>query len=48
MGFGWIFPLIGMLSMVVTVLACIRMMGGGTGGHAGPRSAENEELLHEV
>ena len=27
-GFGWIFPFIGLLFMVVLVFMCIRMMGG--------------------
>lgn len=29
---GWVFPLIGLLFMVVMVFACVRMMGGMAGG----------------
>lgn len=52
-GFGWIFPLIGLLFMVVMVLACMRMMGGMMGGrcmtgHGGQRIGEVEDLRREV
>ncbi len=52
-GFGWIFPLIGLLFMVVMGFVCIRMMGGMSGfgcmGSHGARSAgEVEELRRDV
>ena len=30
-GFGWVFPLIGMVIMAIMVFACFRMMGGVAG-----------------
>ena len=52
-GFGWIFPLIGLLFMGVMVFVCIRMMGGVSGfgcmGSHGVQSIkETEELRREV
>jgi hypothetical protein len=50
-GFGWIFPLIGILFMVVMAFVCCRMMGrmAGSGcmpGHGG--TGEIEDLRREV
>jgi hypothetical protein len=52
-GFAWIFPLIGLLFMVVMVFVCIRMMGGMSGfgcmpSHGAPDAKETEELRREV
>jgi hypothetical protein len=52
-GFGWIFPLFGLLFMVVMIFMCFRMMGGmmrggSMPGHAGPGTGEIEELRREV
>ncbi len=52
-GFGWIFPLIGLLFMVVMVFMCIRMMGGMSrfgcmGSHGGQNAKETEDLRQEV
>lgn len=51
-GFGWIFPLLGLLFMVVMVVLCVRMMGGmGRGGgmpYGGHASGEREDLQREV
>ncbi len=53
-GIGWIFPLIGLLFMVVMAVVCMRMMGGMMGrgcmmGHGGQSSAgETEDLRREV
>jgi hypothetical protein len=52
-GFGWIFPVIGLLFMVVMIIMCMRMMGGmmrggcmtGQGGHG---VGDLEELRREV
>ncbi len=46
-GFGWIFPLIGLLFMVGMGLACFRMMGGCMTRHGGPTRTEVEELHRE-
>jgi len=43
-GLGWIFPLIGLLFMVVIVITVIRMAGGQNGLTSG----EIEELRREV
>ncbi len=52
-GFGWIFPVIGLLFMVVMAFVCIRMMGGMMGGgcfggHRGHDASEAEDLRREV
>jgi uncharacterized membrane protein len=52
-GFGWIFPLIGLLFMVVMVFMCIRMMGGMSrfgcmGSHSNQSAGEVEALRQEV
>jgi uncharacterized membrane protein len=53
-GFGWIFPLIGMLFMVVMVFVCIRMMGGMLGGggcmggHRGRSADQADDLRREI
>lgn len=52
-GFWGIFPLVGLVMMVVMVLACLRMMGGRSGfgcmaGHGGPHPSETEDLHQEV
>ncbi len=52
-GFGWIFPLIGLLFMVVMVFLCMRMMGGmmrgGSMAEHGSHGAGNvEDLRREV
>ncbi len=47
-GFGWIFPLIGLLFMVVMAVACLRMMGGCMAGHAHHSTGELEALRREV
>lgn len=52
-GFGWIFPLIGLLFMVVMVFMCIRMMGGissfsSMGGQTTHGGGEVEDLRREV
>lgn len=52
-GFGWIFPLIGLLIMAVMVFACLRMMGGMRGfgcmgEHRGHSATELDELRREV
>ena len=43
-GFGWLFPLLGLVVMVLMVSACLRM----TGRHAGPSASEIEELRREI
>lgn len=52
-GFGWIFPVIGLLFMVVMILVCVRgmggmMRGGCLTGHAGHSPGEVEALRREV
>jgi hypothetical protein len=47
MGFGWIFPLLGFLFMVVMAFTCFRMMGGCM-SRSGHGTAEIEELRQEV
>jgi hypothetical protein len=52
-GFGWIFPLIGLLFMVMMAFACFRMMGGcmagrGVAGRIDHKPDEVEELRREV
>ncbi len=51
-GFGWIFPLIGLVFMVVMVFLGFRMMGGmmraGCMGHGGHSAGDMEELRREV
>ncbi len=47
-GFGWIFPLIGLLFMVGMALVCFRMMGGCMSRRGAYPSAEVEELRREV
>ncbi len=43
-GFGWIFPLLGLIFMVVMITACFRMMGR----HHGPPPSEFEDLRREI
>lgn len=50
---GWIFPLIGILFMVVMVFVCARMMGGMAGcgcmmSHGRPPADDPEALRREV
>ncbi len=47
-GFGWIFPLIGLLFMVVMGFVCFRMMGGCMAGHGRHATGEVEDLRREV
>jgi len=52
-GLGWIFPLIGLVFMVVMVFFCIRMMSGKSGfdcmaRHGGQNAKETEDLRREV
>ena len=52
-GFGWIFPLIGLLFMVVMAFVCIRMMGGMgafgcLGGHRGHTIQQADDLRTEI
>ena len=52
-GFGWIFPLIGLLFMVVMALFCVRMMSGMMSGgcmtsHGRSNASEMEDLRREV
>jgi uncharacterized membrane protein len=52
-GFGWIFPVIGLLFMAVMVFMCIRMMGGMmrggcVAGHGRHSAGEVEDLRREV
>lgn len=52
-GFGWIFPLIGLVFMAVVVFFCIRMMSGMSGfgcmgRHGGQNAKEAEDLRREV
>jgi hypothetical protein len=51
--FGWIFPLIGLLFMVVMVVVCFRMMGGTSGfgcmsSYGAQAAEETKELRREV
>lgn len=52
-GFFEIFPLVGLVIVVVMVFACLRMMGGISrfscmGGHDGQSARETEDLRREV
>ena len=52
-GFGWVFPLIGLVFMAVMVVVCMRMMGGVMrggcmSGHPGQGGSEVEGLRKEV
>jgi hypothetical protein len=51
-GFGWIFPLIGLLFMVAMAFMCFRMMGGRMGccmpDHSGHATGEVEEMRREI
>ncbi len=47
-GFGWIFPLIGVLFMVMMAVVCFRMMGRCMGGYTPRASGEIEALRTEV
>ena len=52
-GFGWIFPLVGMVMMIVMALLCVRMMGGLVGfgcmeGHRGHGSDQVDDLRREI
>ena len=52
-GFWWIFPLLGLVIMVLMAFACLRMMGGISGlgwmgGRSGHRGGETEDLRREV
>jgi hypothetical protein len=52
--FGWIFPLIGLLFMVVMAFVCIRRMGGMAGvgclggGHRGHVIHQADDLWREI
>ena len=47
-GFGWIFPLVGLVFMIVMVVACFRIMGSGMGRQTGLTGGEMEELRREI
>ncbi len=47
-GFGWIFPLIGLLFMVVMGFVCFRMMGGCLAGHGRHTAGDVEDLRREI
>ncbi len=53
-GFGWVFPLLGLVLMILMIATCFRRMGGmpacgGMRGHeAQPPSSEIEALRREV
>jgi hypothetical protein len=51
-GFGWMFPLIGLVFMVVMVVVCMRMggmpRGGCMAGHPGRRGSDVEDLRREI
>lgn len=52
-GVGWLFPLLGLLFVVVMVVFCARMMrgmmgGGGMCGHGGRPMGEADDLRREV
>ena len=47
-GFGWVFPLIGLLFMVGMAVMCFRMMGGCMAGHGHHSSGEVDDLRREV
>ncbi len=52
-GFGWIFPLIGLVFMVAMIFLGFRMMGGMMrggcmGSHGGHSAGDMEELRREV
>lgn len=52
-GFFWIFPLVGLVIVIVMVFVCLRMMGGiwrfgCMGGHGGQSASETEDLRREV
>lgn len=51
-GFGWLFPLVGLIFMIVMIVLCRRMMGGrmrcGPVGHRGPTAVDLDELRREV
>ncbi len=52
-GFGWIFPIVGLIFMVVMMVVCARMMramvgGGWMCGCRAQRQVENQDLRNEV
>lgn len=51
-GFGWIFPLVGLVVMVLMLLLCMRRMGGTMCGcerhHAQHAPSEVEALRREI
>jgi hypothetical protein len=52
-GVWWIFPLLGLLFIVVMVMVCARMMGGMMGGramcgHGGRHMSEIDDVRREV
>jgi hypothetical protein len=52
-GFGWLFPVVGLLFMGVMMLLCFRMMGamvrrGPAGSDAGNQATEVSELRREM
>ncbi len=51
-GFGWLFPLVGLVFMIVMGVLCLRMMGGMMGGGSaeqrGPTAADVGDLRQEV
>ena len=52
-GFGWIFPLVGVLFMALMAFMCVRMIGRTMGGgcmvgHGAPGTGEIEDLRREI
>ncbi len=52
-GFGWIFPLIGLIFMIVMIVVCTRTIGrmvrgGWMCGCRAQREVEDEDLRNEV
>lgn len=52
-GFGWIFPLLGLLCIAFMMVFFVRMMRGGMGGawmcgHGGHHPSETDDLRREV
>jgi hypothetical protein len=47
-GMGWIFPLIGLIFIIVCLFAISRFFGGGTGFCGGRRNNEIEDLRREM
>jgi hypothetical protein len=52
-GVWWIFPLLGLLFIIVMMVFCARMMrgmmgGGGICGHSGGHTSEPDDVRREV